>query len=350
MLKNIIIKTGLQYKKIKYRIKNRLNLFNDVIAFPFYGFGNEKEAFLKGRVLEKEEIIHGEKVVPNTLYYNLKKSWKRYSSDEIPGVGVTGTLNGVEASSITDNEGYFDLHFENFKASGLKDGWHDVELEIKKMPFGLKYEPTAVGEVLISKQKNPFGIISDVDDTIIHTNIVRKTQMILNTLIYDSVDRVAFDGVPELYRSLRGDNENPLLFVSGSSYNLFEMLDTFCQHNGIPKAPFLLRDLGIGKEYWITERSESFKTRNIEFILDLYDKLPFILIGDSGEKDPEIYLNVHRRYPGRILAIYIRHVHSNARMKEINEMTKDLDIPFLLKQDANEALVHAKSMGWVFTS
>lgn len=112
MPKNFIIRTGLLYKKSKYRIKNKLNLFNDVIAYPYYGFGNESEAFLKGRVIEKETLIHGDEVVPNTLYCNLKKSWKRYSSNEIPGVGVTGTFNGVEANSITDNEGYFDLRLK----------------------------------------------------------------------------------------------------------------------------------------------------------------------------------------------------------------------------------------------
>jgi len=347
MLKDFIRRAGLTFTMAKYRIKKRLKLFNDLIAFPYYGFGNEKEAFLKGRVLEKEEIIHGDRVVPNTLYYNIKKSWKRYTSDEIPGAAVTGKLNGVEATCVTDNEGYFDLHFKNLDGSGLKNGWHDVELKITGVPLGLSYEPEAVGQVLISNQTNSFGIISDVDDTIIHTDIIRKIQMIVNTVMYDSENRVAFEGVPELYRALCDDNRNPLFFVSGSSYNLYEMLITFCRINRIPKAPFVLRDLGIGESHWIREGSESFKTRNIEFILDLYDKLPFILIGDSGEEDPEIYLDIHKKYPGRILAIYIRQVHSNARKQEIDKMTKDLDIPFLLMQNSQEALEHAKSMGWV---
>lgn len=347
MLKGFIKRVGLMFTMAKYRIKMRLNRFNDVIAFPYYGFGNEKEAFLKGRVLEKEEIIHGDIVVPNTLYYNIKKSWKRYTSNEIPGAAVTGTLNGVEATSVTDNEGYFDLHFKHPEGLGLQNGWHDVDLEITRMPLGLSYEPEAAGEVLISNQANPMGIISDVDDTIIHTDIIRKIQMIVNTVIYDSENRVVFDGVPELYRALCGDNKNPLFFVSGSSYNLYEMLIAFCRINRIPRAPFVLRDLGIGEGHWIRESSEHFKTRNIEFILNLYDRLPFILIGDSGEEDPEIYLDIHRKYPGRVLAIYIRQVHSDARKRELDEMTKDLEIPFLLMKDSHQALEHAKSMGWV---
>ncbi|WP_234568511.1 phosphatase domain-containing protein [Rhodohalobacter sp. 614A] len=347
MLKDLIIKAELGYDKLKYRVKNKLDLYNDVIIFPYRGFGNEKEAFLRGRILEKEEIIHGGKVVPNTLYYNLKKTWKRYASDEIPGVGVKGTLNGVEANSISDDEGYFDLHFKNLHAANLEDGWYNVDLEITQMPVDLSFESKTTGEVLISKQSHSFGIISDIDDTIIHTDIINKIQMVLNTIRYDSENRVAFEGVPELYRELTQTHKNPLLFVSGSSYNLYEMLDTFCRLNNIPKAPFVLRDLGIGPSQWIKESSHSFKTRNIEMILDVYDKLPFILIGDSGEEDPEIYLDIHKKYPGRVMAIYIRHVHSDARKKEIREMTKDLDIPFLLMKDSHEALEHAKSMGWI---
>jgi len=347
MLKDLIIKTEKGYDKIKYRVKSNLNLFNDVILFPYRGFGNQNEAFLRGRVLEKEEIIHGDIVVPNSLYYNLKKTWKRYASDEIPGVGVKGILNGVEADSISDHEGYFDLHFKDLHLTEFKNGWHDVELQITHMPFDLSYVEKAMGEVLISSQQNSYGIISDIDDTIIHTDIINKIQMVLNTIRYDSENRVVFDGVAELYKVLTGENQNPLLFVSGSSYNLYEMLDTFCQLNHISKAPFLLRDLGIGPSQWIKEDSHSFKTRNIEKILDVYDRLSFILIGDSGEQDPEIYLNIYKKYPNRVMAIYIRHVHSDARKREIKEMTKSLDIPFLLMEDSHEALEHAKSMGWV---
>lgn len=347
MLKDLIIKTEREYDKIKYRVKNKLNLFNDIILFPYRGFGNQNEAFLRGRVLEKEEIIHGDTEVPNTLYYNLKKTWKRYASDEIPGVGVKGSLNGVEADSISDHEGYFDLHFKGLHGEDFDAGWHDVELEITQMPFSLSFEPKSTGEILISKQTNSFGIISDIDDTIIHTDIINKIQMVLNTIRYDSENRVVFDGVPELYRELTGENENPLLFVSGSSYNLYEMLDTFCLLNDIPKAPFVLRDLGIGPTQWIKENSHSFKTRNIETILNVYDQLPFILIGDSGEEDPEIYLNIYEKYPDRVMAIYIRHIHSEARKREIEEMTRSLNIPFLLMKDSHEALEHAKSMGWI---
>ncbi len=347
MLKDLVIKTELVYDKLKYRLKNKWGLFGEVIIFPYRGFGNQKEVFLRGRVLEKEEIIHGDTEVPNTLYYNLKKTWKRYTSDEIPGVGVKGFLNGIQANSISDDEGYFDLHFQNLEGAGLNDGWHEVDLEITHMPFNLDYEPKTKGEVLISGQKNSFGIISDMDDTIIHTDIINKTRMVLNTIRYDSANRLVLEGVPKLYRMLSNNFHNPLLFVSGSSYNLYEMLDTFCRINKIPKAPFLLRDLGIGPQQWIKQDSYSFKTENIELILRTYSELSFILIGDSGEEDPEIYLNIYQKYPDRIKAIYIHHVHSDSRKKEIEKMTKNLDIPFLLIEDFWEVLEHVKSTGWV---
>lgn len=328
-------------------MKDKLHLFGDVILYPYIGFGNEDEAFLRGRVLEKEEIIHGDEIVPNTLFYNLKKSWKRYASNEIPGVGVKGILHGVEAHSISDDEGYFDLHFKKLDRNKIQNGWHSIPLEITHMPFNLNFEPETSGEVLISKQFNAFGIISDIDDTIIHTNIINKLKMVLNTIRYDSMNRIAFDGVSELYQKLSDNHRNPLIFISGSSYNLYEMLDTFCQINNIPKAPFLLRDLGIGPDQWIKQKSHSFKMENAEIILNTYKKLPFILIGDSGEKDPEIYLQIHKKFPGRIKAIYIRHVHSDKREKELQTIADDLDIPFLLINHSNEILEHTREVGWI---
>lgn len=347
MVRQTFIKTERAYDKLKYGLKHKLHLFGDVIMFPYRGFGNEDEAFLRGRVLEKEEIIHGDKIVPNTLVNNLKKSWKRYASNEIPGVGVKGIFHGVEADSISDHEGYFDLHFHNLNADEIQNGWHTAHLEITHMPFNLDYEPVAEGEILISKQFNGCGIISDIDDTILHTNILNKLKMVLNTIRYDAMNRIAFDGVSELYQKLSDNHRNPLIFISGSSYNLYEMLDTFCQINNIPKAPFLLRDLGIGPDQWITQKSHSFKMENAEVILNTYKKLPFILIGDSGEKDPEIYHQIYKDFPGRIKAIYIRHVHSDKRKKELLAVADDLDIPFLLIKHTCEILEHTREMGWI---
>lgn len=76
----------------------------------------------------------------------------------------------------------------------------------------------------------------------------------------------------------------------------------FIRHHGFPSGPVLLRDL-LGT---FTGREQ--QPRRIQESLDLHPRLRFVLIGDSGDKGPEIYPAVARTNPGRILAIYIREV------------------------------------------
>jgi phosphatidate phosphatase APP1 len=170
--------------------------------------------------------------------------------------------------------------------------------------------------------------------------------MVSNVLFKNAKNRVVFEGVEALYQKLTR-NKNPLFFISGSSYNLYDMLTNFCRHNNIPKAPFIMRDLGIGDLQWIHQNSQEYKQENIERILKMYPNLKFILIGDSGEKDPEIYLETAKNFPEQVLAIYIRHVHDDIRWSAIKDLVNEVKTPFLLMKDTSEAFDHAKRNGWI---
>lgn len=333
------------FDSIRMRIKSRLNLFDPVIIFPYNGYGTGRKAWLKGRVLEREEIIHTDEEHPNTLWYNLRKIWKRFESDEIPGVEVEGELHGVKARCVTDNEGYFDLVFES--PEKFEDGWHRVTLGITQMPYALEYEEATEGHVLISNRSDNFGIISDVDDTIVHSaavNPLRKLQILLTR---NAQNRVAFEGVEELYSQLHQDGRNPLFFVSGSSWNLYDLLDDFCHHHRIPKAPFFLRDLGLRADQWLKEDTSPYKKDYIRHIMEVFSHLKFILIGDSGQKDPEIYMDICREFPRRIMGVYIRHVDSEKRKQQLLKLAGESEIPFLVMDNSEEALRHAREEGWI---
>ena len=89
--------------KIKFRIKDKLNLFDPVILYPYRGYGNASIAYLPGRVLEKEHMIHDkEEDEDYSLWSNIHKVWKRYESDEIPGVEIEATLQGVKSTTVSD--------------------------------------------------------------------------------------------------------------------------------------------------------------------------------------------------------------------------------------------------------
>jgi phosphatidate phosphatase APP1 len=138
--------------------------------------------------------------------------------------------------------------------------------------------------------------------------------------------RVAFPGVAALLRALHrgrsGAETNPMLYVSRAPWSIYEILDEFFNLHRIPIGPILfLREWGLTVQSPLPRRAADHKLELIRNILTLYDELPFVLIGDSGQHDPEIYTRIVREHPGRVLAIYIRNVSRDpARHRGIEDL------------------------------
>jgi phosphatidate phosphatase APP1 len=125
--------------------------------------------------------------------------------------------------------------------------------------------------------------------------------------------RVAFPGVAALnkapHRGVSGGEVNPMLYVSRGPWSLYEVLDEFFHLHGIPVGPILfLREWGLTHSRPRPRRAHDHKLALIRRMLARYRDRPFILIGNSGQRDTEIYTQVVREHPGRVLAIYIRNV------------------------------------------
>ena len=122
-----------------------------------------------------------------------------------------------------------------------------------------------------------------------------------------------------------------MFYVSSSPWNLHGFLHGFLRHRDFPLGPLLLRDL-IG-----TREGRARKHDRIEEVLDRHPDLPFVLIGDSGEKDPQVYADVVRAHPGRILAVYIREVRldpGDGRVEQVTDGWAE-DVPFVLAADSD---------------
>jgi phosphatidate phosphatase APP1 len=327
-------------------LRRHLGKQHPVFLYPYRGYGHSSKVMLEGRVLEKMDSIHDSYEERDGKWVNFKKAWRRYYSHEVPGVRLKGTFHGVDVETVSDREGYFTLIFEG-DFSDLEPGWKDVALEILQVPHDLGAQKTSLGEILLIDETSEFGIISDMDDTVMQSNVVTKLKM-LSTMLFNSAEsRVAFDGVVDLYQGLNDGERNPLFFISGSSYNLYDLLVKFCRVNDLPKAPMLLRDMGISEDYWFLKRTIPFKKEEIERLLTFFPDLPFILMGDSGQHDPEIYLDIQERYPDRILGIYIRHVpFLDLRNEELEEL-EQIHPNFIAIHDSEKAIEHARSRGWL---
>jgi phosphatidate phosphatase APP1 len=136
--------------------------------------------------------------------------------------------------------------------------------------------------------------------------------MIGTALLGNAFTRTPFPGVAAFYRALRdgsGGAANPIFYLSSSPWSFHGMLAHFLAHRDVPTGPLLLRDWGLDQGGLSPSGHREHKLEGIREILDLYPTLGFVLIGDSGQEDPEVVRDAVRAHPGRVIAAYIRDVH-----------------------------------------
>jgi phosphatidate phosphatase APP1 len=343
------------FDAVKYRLGERFDRDDPIQILPYRGYGTPERLYLSGRVLEDEPV--GTAGENDSLWKNMANTWKRFESDEVPFARVRVRIPGWgwEREVTADDEGYFHAAAEAPAAAGETGSrtWHPVELELVH-PEQPKPGVRATGEVMVPSADAEYGVISDIDDTVVETGVTKRLAMARTVFLGNARTRLPFKGVAAFYQALvegvQDGGPNPIFFVSGSPWNLYDLLIEFMDLQSIPRGPLLLKDFGFGPRKLLKTDTREHKLGCIRPILDLYPKLPFLLIGDSGERDPEIYREVVREYPGRIRAIYIRQIGSERRNEEVLELAKairDEGVAMLLVKDTEAAAVHARESGWI---
>jgi phosphatidate phosphatase APP1 len=266
---------------------------------------------------------------------NLVAFFKRMEADVVPGAALRARFKEVVLQAASDRQGYFQVEIENAKA---KPGWNEIDLELAGAP-----QVRATGRVLVPPPEAQFGVVSDIDDTIVYSNVLSKWRMILMLAFSNARTRKPFKGVGAFYRALHG-GVNPVFYVSKSPWNLYLPLLEYLEVQRLPRGPLILRDFGL-------RMKGNHKAEAIEAILRTYPGLRFILIGDSGEQDPEIYAGIVRRHPQRIRAIYIRSVDPRReRLKAIQRLIEDVaptGCQLVLAPDSEFAAAHAAGEGLI---
>jgi phosphatidate phosphatase APP1 len=323
---------------------------NPIHVVPYRGYGNERIIFQRGRVLEDKQV--GLSNVADTMWKNLHNAWKRFESDEIPGARVRASMNGATREMITDSEGFFEFSLEPELPFTAEKLWHDVQIELLE-PQLAGQERVQTGHIMIPPRSAKFGVISDMDDTVLQTNATNLLRMVKNIALGNARTRLPFKGVAAFYQALHEEKDqptNPLYYVSSSPWNLYDLLMEFFTLQNIPVGPLMLRDWG-GSRTTLPYKHRNHKVEAIRHIMDVVDHLPFILIGDSGQQDPEIYHEILSLYPKRILAIYIRNVSRDlkrpAAIRELAKKVIDAGSTLILTDDTLAAAKHAIQQGWI---
>jgi phosphatidate phosphatase APP1 len=315
-------------------------------VIPYLGHGTTERVVIRGRVLTNSLPAPATGVEP--LWRRMRRSIKAFLTDEVGGVEVVARIDGIEARAISEEEGYFRLELGGL---GLPADrlFHELEISIGEGHAGIpvRVEPA---EVMVPTPRAKRLVISDIDDTVLETGAQRTWQMIVTTLTGSSWTRAPFPGAARLYSGLgRGpghEEDNPFFYVSSSPWNLYSFLQGFIERSVLPTGPLFLRDLGIDRTKFIKASHDAHKREAIEEILETHD-LPAVLIGDTGQRDPEIYAAVASAHPGRIEAILLRHVAGPARRQEVQGLLSPGTIPWAIGADSLEMAGSAEGLGLI---
>jgi phosphatidate phosphatase APP1 len=319
-----------------------------VAISPYRGFGNGQELLIRGRVLVDKRITRATAAEP--LWRNVLNTYRRFQSDEVANARIVASYREAVVESVTDQEGYFLIRLQTDVGTGFspseraeaRSTWLDVNLSLPD------HGVTSTAHVLVPREDARFGVISDIDDTIVRTNATSLIGM-TRSIINNAAARLPFEGVADLYRALHLER-NPIFYVSSSPWNLYELLHDYMDINQIPHGPMLLQDWGIEETVLVIASHTEHKMAQIGSILDYYPDLKWILIGDSGQHDPEIYLQVIRAHPGRVLAAFIRDVTPDLRDSAVAGIIAESNaagVEMLYVRDSAEALEHARRMGLI---
>ncbi len=332
-----------------WRVRRRLRLGRPPRVLPYRGYGTARGAVIKARVLEDRHVRPPWK--RHTLVGSAIASWKRYMTVEIPHARVAVRWGDKRWEGTTDEEGFLELWIE--PPAGAAPGWHDVELELlSPYPQGVA---RVRAPVLVAGQEAEFGVISDIDDTVIVTNVTNFLTRACTLFLTEHRTRLPFEGVDAFYAALQqgrtGVAHNPIFYVSSSPWNLYEHLDEFLGLHHIPSGPLLLRDWGLSRTGFAPGGGHGHKLEKIRGLMEALAPLPFLLIGDSGQEDAEHYRTSVREVPGRVRCGYLRNVgHRTGREAELARIAEEiraLGSEMLTVDDTVTAARHAASRGWI---
>ncbi len=274
----------------------------------------------------------------------------RFTTFEVMGAEVTIQLGGATADGQTDNSGYFDIELSPDR---IDSGWVTAYATLGTRP-GTKFPI----EVLIVPPDCYRMVISDIDDTVLMNGEGNTLRTVWTTMAGTALSRRATMGASDLYRLLTRPSPatsdlaampTPLFFVSSSPWNLYDFLVEFLAVNRFPRAPLLLRDIGLNRASLASSAHESQKVNAITEILQRLPNPTAVLIGDTSQSDPRAFARVMAAHPYRVMGAFVRDVSNGRRELEVRTLADALPASagvLQSVQDLAEVETHLAQLGW----
>ena len=263
---------------------------------PYTGYGSTEWVRVLCRVLLSRPIAADE---PSKRRRKRReqgiRGWRSFTSVPVGDVPVVIEVGGERIEVLADRGGVVDTRVP----VALAPGWHRATLHTEGA------EPVEAPIWIVGTEVD-FGIISDVDDTVMVTALPRPFVAFWNTFVLDEHARIPTPGMAVLYeRLVRAHPGAPVIYPSTGAWNVAPTLTRFLSRNLYPAGPLLLTDWGPTHDR-LFRSGRAHKEENLRRLAEEFPDVRWLLIGDDGQHDEEHYANFAAEHPGRVAAVAIR--------------------------------------------
>lgn len=256
---------------------------------PFVGYGGEDWIRVLGRAVLRKQVG------PSADRFVGVRGWRSFTSIPVRDVEVTVVAGGVTSTVRSDRGGIIDARVD----AALTPGWSTINLSIA----GRKGVEVPI---FVVDQSADFGLVSDIDDTVMVTALPRPFLAAWNSFVLDEHARTAVAGMAVLYdRLTRAHPDAPVVYLSTGAWNVVPTLTRFLSRNLYPRGPLLLTDWGPTPDRWFRNGPEH-KRACLDRLAIEFPGIRWLLIGDDGQADERIYGDFAQRHPERVRAVAIR--------------------------------------------
>lgn len=260
---------------------------------PFIGYGTPDEVRVLCRLVLRPD---DEKPLPaHAAAWLNRRGWRNFLELPAPRRPVRITVAGRTRSLRTDRRGYVDTTVD----SELPPGWHQVRLSTAD-------GAEASAPVQVVSPEETFGIISDIDDTIISTWMPRFFLAVWNSFFQLEGNRQSVPGMARLYRRMLAAHPGaPIFYVSTGTWTSIRFLTRFMARHDFPRGALLLTDWGPTPTEWVRSGTDH-KREAMAGLARQFPGIRWVLVGDDGQHDPQLYEEFVEEHPDRVRAIALR--------------------------------------------
>lgn len=271
---------------------------------PYTGYGSPDRVRLLARALLAAPGVHADEATERDPGAERRavRGWRSFLTAQVPDVAIDVELGGRRYEVRSDRGGYVDATLE----ADLEPGWHEARLSLGG--------EVVAAPVLVIGAEQRTALVSDIDDTIMVTALPRPLLAAWNSLVLHQNARRVVPGMAGLYRRWQAAHPgSPTFYLSTGAWNVAPMVGRFLRRHGYPVGPLLLTDWGPTNTGWFRS-GQDHKLATLRRLMQEFPHVRWVLVGDDGQHDPQIYRTIATEHPDKVELIAIRQLSPTEQM------------------------------------